>query len=295
MPQPDSRRSHEFDSSSSEKPDVSQKPSPQERAQQKEAPSYDAKFAQEMNKFWVEKNKAYVEGDKANYAEHGGDWQQFFSEVQYTFKSLANAKQIESIRQSGDLRDFADGLCILGSDFGSAKSFALKDYKGLLPEYRAVAEQNQKRFLEVCRRLFPYIRMPRNTKERTFMLGEMQKTAVNLPLGEAIRSDLEQVNDSSDLKEMARRLDTAIVFAANRTDNLFNYEPAKGTEEHLGVAEENKKLAVETAKFTYQLQLIRDQLQAEIYGRSDVSPTDARKIDEVRSTIDDERSKELSP
>lgn len=92
-------------------------------------------------------------------------------------------------------------------------------------------------------------------------------------------------------REAAKQLDE-IIDQAGSVMKTAAWEAYKV--EDPAMAEKNKKQIAIVAEAVYNLQLMRDGLQKKIYGREDLSPSEARKIDTTRQEIKGENKPELT-
>lgn len=152
--------------------------------------------------------------------------------------------------------------------------------------------ENEKRYLE-AKKLFM------ESSARTFPDAKVDFSQIHLVVGR-LRTSLDNFAAIEDItgveklqredpKQLADKLDGLLYFVGSSMQDTA-YVISKSDVQPAEREKYKGKLAQAT-EAVYKLQLLRDQLQQEMYGRAEVPPSDARKIDTIREEFKPEGEK----
>ncbi|MEI7497848.1 MAG: hypothetical protein WCK11_01020 [Candidatus Falkowbacteria bacterium] len=256
------------------------------------SPAYDTKYSQAIG---------LIEGEVANNWQPKNDDQaaelkDFFHESVGQLKRLSTAKGLKDVHRFNETEDFANGLAILVNRFSVTKNAEFSPDVFLAEEIKKENEMRQTRddvFMSTAKKLFPEIQPPTTIEDCSSALSNLSKTSKDVTsFGTTIRAEMENISSSTgDIPKTIEKIDNYILRAGDSIIGAGNFGENDMRDQEFGIAETHRSDVVESAKLVYQLQLVRDRLQKELYGREDVTKTEAEKIDSIRTEI----KKEIAP
>ncbi len=200
----------------------------------------------------------------------------FLAEQQRTLGKLANPRLADRVTPqevSLALSDLAGNMAFDNPDIESNRTDDPKQNAENEKRYL----ESKKLFMETAAKIFP-------DTEPDFMqlssVSEILRESTNSALLHpeiSVREVEKFLHDNP--KELARRIDDDLYFAGHKmkSDAWIAY-PSKDRS-----AQETKLATASEA--LYKLQLMRDELQKRMYRQADMSPSDARKIDTIRTEV----------
>jgi|GEM_PF-6885380 len=250
----------------------------------KEVPSIDVKYNQGIGLIQGEllRNWSYEDGKQDE------DLNIFIQESMDGLKRLSSPKGLRDVRQFNETEDLANGLALLVDRFGRTK-IPESQLNGLsekeMDEVKRMNVLRSNVFLSTAQKLFPEIKAPTSKFEMNQDLEELAKSLKNVSsFGKTLRADIEDI-EKADNKDRITKIDNFIISASDSIMNSGNFGQVKTQDQKLGVSEASKSDVIDFTKLIYHLQLIRNQLQKEVYGRENVSKEEATEIDSVRKEI----------
>ncbi|MFA6525659.1 MAG: hypothetical protein WCT33_05340 [Patescibacteria group bacterium] len=244
-------------------------------------PKIDTDFGQKMGQIWGDVMRNFTPED----TERTPELNDFFTDLQGKFRQLSSERRVAQVHQFDELEEFADGLPMLAGFMGRAYGNERSGYdnfpEDMRDEIQAKDQRNKKLFIDTSHKLFPDIQPPESFADANKELQNLAVKADDSPESAVFRSALELFKDDSIvLKRKTEILDDLIAQIGDMQLTGANYGQFDSP---FGAS--NKQEAISAARLVYQLSLIRDQFQKELYGREDISGADAKKIDDIRSKI----------
>ena len=217
----------------------------------------------------------------------------FIREQQQMLEKLANPKLIEQMRPN----DVAIALSELSGVMSRANP-NIESNRTSDPESDAFNEkmylQTKRLFMESSKKMFPDTKVDIHSDSLKTIAQRLEKSFGAFSMPEITDAEVAQLL-KDDPKKLAEWIDRALYLAGDAAENkaLVNFgireeEGKKGKIDSARYDEENNTLANITEAI-YKLQLLRDQLQQEIYGRADIPSSDVRKIDALRDEFKDSK------
>ena len=233
----------------------------------------DTDYASSVARYFNRRKKYWMEAESDEDFEYG----RFLDEQQRSLAKVANAKQLEKLQP----KDIAFAL----SELAGMMADNNLDYYGK-PDPNLVGVDQEKEYFEAknlfmttCRKMFPEIEPEKNAVTTFAEVEKLSKQGigvVSIPISEGKKLLKENP------RELAEQMDTIMHIAGGsmkfQAGFGFSAEDLKDTEET------EKRMGMATISY-YKLQLMRDELTKQIYGRDDITHSEKKQIDEEREKV----------
>jgi hypothetical protein len=260
------------------------------QAEKGAASPIDSAYAGEVSKFFNEKRRLaeLTDAEDTSLFDH----ENFVAMQQMSLEKLANPKTAREMKP----RDAALALADLAGTMAGRNLEIEANVTGdpaIDQASEAEHAQAKKIFMDSCEKLYPNVTVDKkdfgNDLKRT-VDGLSQAAVAPLP-PDISGEELDRMAEERP-QELAKRLDTILHDTGDalqdRSRISFDVEDEQRRKEAGG------HLAAGTEMF-YKLQLFRDELQERMYGRKDVTKSEAEAIDKMRNAFSGENAEGGQP
>lgn len=243
---------------------------------EKKESGIDNKFASNVLNYYDKRGGVTVIEAVGGAVMDKNDEKLFLDEGKKALLQLAYADNVDAIRSSGDFKQVSLPLSELMGVMAEndRQSFVEKDSE----EYKLVAERQyadaKKVLMESCQKLFPEAG---RTADLRGIVEKLKKDLI-LPQDEPKLTGLELLKPQEQLDIIDGVFNRAGKRMATTSFSAFSSNDSgrkESMQEDLGWSLESM----------YQLQILRDRSAERVYGRKDITPTEARQIDEAKDQI----------
>jgi hypothetical protein len=208
--------------------------------------------------------------DNENPSDEDLKYETFLNEQQSNLVNLANRKNLEKAKS----KDYSFALSELAGMMAANREQDPNSNIDTDKEYREAKQL----FMATCQKLFPEIK-PEVTRDIPSIEA---KQLNNLGLG---GGSIPSSESGRLLREDPKKLAIEIDQILKIDGNAMKIHAFEGFETDLDTTKEEEKRLGTAIPLFYKLQLMRDQLTKQIYGREDIPPSEQRQIDQTREKI----------
>lgn len=234
-------------------------------------PSVDVAYSSEVQRYFNRRREDLM-NVRENPDEEDLQYEQFLIEQQNILANVALTKKLEKMQP----KDVGFALSELA---GMMANNMEQDPNSTVDQNREYREAKHL-FMATCRKIYPDIEPE---KSASIAYGEAEKInkSVNMA-GISIRLSEGTKLLRENPRELARQMDGIMHTLGDsmktRAFSAFNSEDLKETEDY------EKKLGMATISY-YKMQLMRDALIKDVYGKDDLTPWEMTQIDQAKQKI----------
>jgi len=242
---------------------------------EKKEPTVDTAYSSEVQRYFNRRKAELMDREKP--ADEDFQYEQFLTEQQNILGKVAWTKRLEKMQP----KDVAFALSELAGMMANnnLNYFGEQDSNSIVDQEKEYLEA-KRLFMSTCRKMYPDIEPEKSASIAFVEAGKINKqvemSGISIPLSEGVKLLRENP------RELAKRMDGVMHILGNTMKSQafsgFCAEDIKDVEE------KEKKLGMATISY-YRLQLMRDELTKQIYGRTDITHSEARQIDGARENL----------
>lgn len=226
-------------------------------------------------------------------------YEQFLTEQQNTLSKLASPKKLEKMQPT----DVSFALAELSGTMAATNPespWVNRDDENLIKEVIQEREDlyldTKKLYMESCKKMFPDTEISLSPSQLHLELRKIKKVDLFKLEGSTENPHIEVIPVSEiqrllkeNPKELLKKIDEVLRWVGDQMKRraygrfeLFQEDEKGGDME--SVAKEEKRLGT-LAEPLYKLQLIKDELIKQVYGNSDMKPSERMEVDKLKNKV----------